>query len=104
MLCKEGARNGLPHLLSVLASQSNISRSKLGRFIPYHHHAEDGGGYRRAVGVQPKTTLPVVISYTCSYKFLVHRLAGLEIDGGEIPLRFAAAHYPVVDVHQTIAQ
>src|SRR4030043_263625 len=105
MLCKEGARNGRLRLLSVLASQTTISRSKLGRFIPHHPQAEEGSGNRcPPIGVQPHTALPVIISYSCSYQFLVYRFPRFEVDGGEIPFRYAAAHYPVIDVHQTVAQ
>ena len=71
--------------LSVVRNASN-----LGACIPYHHHTKDcGRNCYPAFGVQPETTLPIVISYSRSYKFLVHRFAGFEIDASEIPFGFA---------------
>jgi hypothetical protein len=65
--------------------------SNLGASIPHHDHTKDGGrNCYPAFGVQPHATLPIVISYSRSDKFLVHRFASFEIDGSEIPFGFAA--------------
>jgi hypothetical protein len=74
-----------------IAYAPHLRNQGLGNPISDHYHAKDGGRNRySAFGVQPETTLPIVISYSRSYKFLVHRFAGFEIDGSEIPFGFAA--------------